>query len=158
MADYIVQEVDGVSRFTLEDGSGFILLEAGPAAIQGAGSESSGHRRPRRILMPDGRIVYPQNEDERRHLIAEIFSSIAKEVQQESKILDPVARTPNIGEMLAHLAEEAVLKDELEFEEFRRQLQLKTQMLAANERALEAKRREIEDDDAEILKWLRSRR
>lgn len=27
MSCYIVQEVDGVSRFTLEDGSGFLLLE-----------------------------------------------------------------------------------------------------------------------------------
>ncbi len=34
--DYLVQEVDGASRFTLEDGSGFILLEAaGPAPSQG---------------------------------------------------------------------------------------------------------------------------
>ncbi len=27
MSCYIVQEVDGVSRFTLEDGSGFLILE-----------------------------------------------------------------------------------------------------------------------------------
>lgn len=27
MSCYIVQETDGVSRFTLEDGSGFLLLE-----------------------------------------------------------------------------------------------------------------------------------
>ena len=27
MSCYLVQEVDGVSRFTLEDGSGFLLLE-----------------------------------------------------------------------------------------------------------------------------------
>jgi hypothetical protein len=27
MSCYIVQEVDGVSRFTLEDGSGFLVLE-----------------------------------------------------------------------------------------------------------------------------------
>ena len=27
MADYLVQEEDGVSRFELEDGTGFILLE-----------------------------------------------------------------------------------------------------------------------------------
>ncbi len=27
MSCYIVQEVDGTSRFTLEDGSGFLLLE-----------------------------------------------------------------------------------------------------------------------------------
>lgn len=32
MADYIVQESDGVSRFTLEDGSGSILLELQAAA------------------------------------------------------------------------------------------------------------------------------
>jgi hypothetical protein len=29
VADYLVQEADGTSRFTLEDGSGFILLESG---------------------------------------------------------------------------------------------------------------------------------
>ena len=37
MADYLVQE-DGVSRLTLEDGSGFILLEeqgAAPAVTRG---------------------------------------------------------------------------------------------------------------------------
>ena len=28
MSCYLVQEVDGVGRFTLEDGSGFLLLEA----------------------------------------------------------------------------------------------------------------------------------
>ena len=27
MSEYLVQEVDGVGKFTLEDGSGFILLE-----------------------------------------------------------------------------------------------------------------------------------
>lgn len=27
MSCYLVQEVDGVSRFTLEDGSGFLLLD-----------------------------------------------------------------------------------------------------------------------------------
>jgi len=27
MSCYIVQEIDGTSRFTLEDGSGFLLLE-----------------------------------------------------------------------------------------------------------------------------------
>jgi len=131
-------------------------LSFGVAAAGGAGPTKQ-LKRPRRILMPDGHIVYPQNEDERRRIIAEIFSKIAKEVQQESAVFGPVVRTPNIGEMLAHLAEEAVLKDELEFKEFRRQLQLKMQMIAANEHTLEAKRREIEEDDAEILKWLRSR-
>ena len=39
--DYLVQEVDGSSRFTLENGSGFVLLESGspppptPTAVQG---------------------------------------------------------------------------------------------------------------------------
>lgn len=37
MADYLVQEEDGTSKFTLEEGGGFILLEEsteGGAAIQ----------------------------------------------------------------------------------------------------------------------------
>ena len=32
MADYVVQESDGTSKFTLEDASGAILLEVQPAA------------------------------------------------------------------------------------------------------------------------------
>ena len=39
--DYLVQEPDGTSRFTLEDGSGFILLEAAtpptPEVVHGGG-------------------------------------------------------------------------------------------------------------------------
>ncbi len=33
MSCYLVQEVDGVSRFTLEDGTGFLLLENCPSVV-----------------------------------------------------------------------------------------------------------------------------
>ena len=47
MSDYLVQEADGTSRFTLEDGSGFILLEAGvaPAPPETGGGAISVRRR-----------------------------------------------------------------------------------------------------------------
>ena len=35
MSCYLVQEIDGTSRFTLEDGSGFLLLEFCPPAPGG---------------------------------------------------------------------------------------------------------------------------
>jgi hypothetical protein len=31
--DYLVQQVDGTSRFTLQDGSGFLLLQSSTAVI-----------------------------------------------------------------------------------------------------------------------------
>ncbi len=60
MADYLVQEVDGTSRFTLEDGTGFILLEAGapppPPQETGGGAISVRRRvsgRVRRVVDAD---------------------------------------------------------------------------------------------------------
>jgi hypothetical protein len=51
---YIVQEVDGVSRFTLEDGTGFLVLEdcvpAPPGGDLGAGGQP---RKGRRRLVGD---------------------------------------------------------------------------------------------------------
>jgi hypothetical protein len=35
MADYVVQESDGTSKFTLEDASGAILIELQSAAAEG---------------------------------------------------------------------------------------------------------------------------
>ena len=32
--DYLVQQVDGTSRFTLQDGSGFILLQSSTVVIR----------------------------------------------------------------------------------------------------------------------------
>jgi hypothetical protein len=50
VSSYLVQEEDGVSRFTLEDGSGFILLEAqGPAPAAAPGGGIISVRRRRRI-------------------------------------------------------------------------------------------------------------
>lgn len=51
MASYLVQEEDGTSRLTLEDGTGFILLEESgvtptPTVVQGGG-----------IIIPRRRIV-----------------------------------------------------------------------------------------------------
>ncbi len=49
VGDYLVQEVDGTSRFTLEDGTGFILLESGvvppPAPPETGGGAISVRRR-----------------------------------------------------------------------------------------------------------------
>jgi hypothetical protein len=43
---YLVQEIDGTSRFTLEDESGFILLEFCPEPPAGGDLFRGGDRRP----------------------------------------------------------------------------------------------------------------
>jgi len=54
---YIVQETDGVSRFTLEDGTGFLILEdcvpAPPGGDLGAGGQPRKGRRRRLELIGD---------------------------------------------------------------------------------------------------------
>ena len=54
MSCYLVQEIDGVSRFTLEDGSGSLLLEFCPPVTPGgdvSGGPSYWSRRKRRQQM-----------------------------------------------------------------------------------------------------------
>jgi hypothetical protein len=45
---YIVQEIDGVGRFTLEDGSGALLLELCPPPVPGGELPIGGYDRKRR--------------------------------------------------------------------------------------------------------------
>lgn len=50
MSDYLVQQEDGVSRFTLQEGTGFILLqEDGPPPSSGTGSYIPTFRPRRRL-------------------------------------------------------------------------------------------------------------
>lgn len=70
MSCYLVQEIDGVSRFTLEDGSGFLLLEQCEEPPVGAGPIGMGDRR-----VHHERIrTHPPDEDELLALIAVILS------------------------------------------------------------------------------------
>ena len=48
MSCYLVQEVDGTSRFTLEDASGFLLLEFCPPPTPGGELPIGGYDRKRR--------------------------------------------------------------------------------------------------------------
>lgn len=48
MSCYLVQEVDGTSRLTLEDGSGALLLEFCPPPIPGGELPIGGYDRKRR--------------------------------------------------------------------------------------------------------------
>lgn len=54
MSCYIVQETDGVSRFTLEDGTGFLLLEGCVPPAPGGDLPIGGmDRKHRRRLTPE---------------------------------------------------------------------------------------------------------
>lgn len=54
MSCYLVQEIDGVGRFTLEDGSGFLLLEDCVPVPPGGELPIGGYdRKRRRRLGPD---------------------------------------------------------------------------------------------------------
>ena len=54
MSCYLVQEIDGVGRFTLEDGSGFLLLDNCVPAQPSADLPFGGaDRKRRRRLGPD---------------------------------------------------------------------------------------------------------
>lgn len=57
MSCYIVQESDGVSRFTLEDGTGFLLLEfcppPGGGDIVAGGPLRKGRRRRLEVIMDE---------------------------------------------------------------------------------------------------------
>lgn len=60
MSCYIVQETDGTSRFTLEDGSGFLILEDCAAVPPGpgvGGPPIRGSRRRRREQIGDEEAV-----------------------------------------------------------------------------------------------------
>ncbi len=60
--NYLVQEVDGTSRFTLEDSSGFVLLEAGVTPTPsptGGGVVSVRRRLPGRVR----RIIDADEDD-----------------------------------------------------------------------------------------------
>jgi hypothetical protein len=48
MSCYLVQEIDGVGRFMLEDGSGFLLLEACVPVVPADGPPIGGYDRKRR--------------------------------------------------------------------------------------------------------------
>ena len=63
--DYLVQEVDGTSRFTLEDGTGFVLLEAAGPAPPPAPPATGGYAISirRRLRGRVGRIVDADEED-----------------------------------------------------------------------------------------------
>jgi hypothetical protein len=45
---YLVQEIDGVGRFTLEDGTGALLLELCPPPVPGGELPIGGYDRKRR--------------------------------------------------------------------------------------------------------------
>ena len=54
MSSYLVEETDGISRFTLEDGSGFILLEQTAVTVTPTGGFVVSVRRPtRRLVISD---------------------------------------------------------------------------------------------------------
>ena len=60
MSCYLVQESDGVSRFTLEDGSGFLLLEECEEPPVGGDTLPMGDRR----LYHERIRRHPVSEDE----------------------------------------------------------------------------------------------
>ena len=70
MSCYLVQEIDGTSRFTLEDGSGSLLLEfcppAPPGGDQRKGGRSLARRRYEQML---------EEEEMLAVLLSELYSS-----------------------------------------------------------------------------------
>ncbi len=54
MSCYLVQEVDGVGRFELEDGTGFLLLEQCPPPAPGGELPIGGYDRKRRRRLGGG--------------------------------------------------------------------------------------------------------
>jgi hypothetical protein len=54
MSCYLVQEIDGVGRFTLEDGSGFLLLDNCVPAVPADGPPIGGYDRKRRRRLEAG--------------------------------------------------------------------------------------------------------
>lgn len=98
MTSYLLQ-TDGVSRFTLASGSGFILLADGPISppvvvTKPAGGGHHGHGgarydRPKRIILPNGEHVIVHTQDEYFRLMDKLIAGLVPEavepVPQPSK-------------------------------------------------------------------------
>ena len=70
MSCYLVQEIDGVSRFTLEDGSGSLLLEFCEEPPVGGETLQMGDRR----LFHETIRRHPPDEDELEAFLAVLLS------------------------------------------------------------------------------------
>jgi hypothetical protein len=69
---YLVQEIDGTSRFTLEDGSGFLLLEFCPPPPPGGDTVLGGDRRVRHEVIRRHEPI----DDEVEEMMAVILSRL----------------------------------------------------------------------------------